>query len=118
MMISVDQHTRVYLCSSPVDFRRQIDGLALAVQETLSLDPFCAHLFVFRNRRADKLKAIYWHHNGFILLYKRLEKGCFQWPSTIGAEPVSLSLRELQCLLEGGDIRHLQPVRQLSFSAI
>ena len=57
-MIGIDAHTRVYIAAEPLDFRRQIDGLALAVQETLALDPFSAHLFVFRNRQADKLKLL------------------------------------------------------------
>jgi len=117
-MIGIDAHTRVYIAAEPLDFRRQIDGLALAVQETLALDPFSAHLFVFRNRRADKLKLLYWHHNGYVLLYKRLEKGRFAWPRTDTAQPVCVGLRELTHLLEGGDIAELAPVRQLHFSAV
>jgi len=117
-MIGIDAHTRVYIAAEPLDFRRQIDGLALAVQETLALDPFSAHLFVFRNRQADKLKLLYWHHNGYVLLYKRLEKGCFAWPRTDTAQPVCVGLRELTHLLEGGDIAELAPVRQLHFSAV
>lgn len=85
-MLSLDTHTRVYIAADPLDFRKQIDGLALAVQETLELDPFSAHLFVFTNRTRDKLKLLYWHHNGYGLLYKRLEKGRFHglpWVTTI-----------------------------------
>ena len=76
-MFNIDTRTRVYIAAEPVDFRKQIDGLALIVQETLGLDPFSAHLFVFTNRSRDKLKLLYWHHNGYVLLYKRLEKGRF-----------------------------------------
>ena len=118
-MFNIDTHTRVYISLTPVDFRKQIDGLALAVQETLALDPFSSHLFVFTNRQRDKLKLLYWHHNGFVLLYKRLERGRFRWPVThIADTPVCLSLRELHCLLEGGDISELPPVNQLHYTRV
>jgi len=118
-MFSIDVHTRVYISATPVDFRKQIDGLALAVQETLALDPFSAHLFVFRNRLNDKLKLLYWHHNGFVLLYKRLERGRFKWPSLCNTDqPLCLSLRELHCLLEGGDVSQLKPVKQLHYTRV
>ena len=103
-MLSFDAHTRVYIAAEPLDFRKQIDGLALAVQETLQLDPFSAHLFVFTNRTRDKLKLLYWHHNGYVLLYKRFKKGRFQWPVTAETDHLCLSTRELQWLMEGGDV--------------
>lgn len=103
-MLSLDAHTRVYIAADPLDFRKQIDGLALAVQETLELDPFSAHLFVFTNRTRDKLKLLYWHHNGYVLLYKRLEKGRFQWPAMGDDHHLCVSTRELQWLLDGRDL--------------
>lgn len=108
-MFSIDVHTRVYVASEPVDFRKQIDGLALIVQETLKLNPFSAHLFVFRNRQQDKLKLLYWHHNGYVLVYKRLEKGRFVWPLS-ETEPMCISVRELHSLIEGGDISRLPTI--------
>lgn len=116
-MFSIDAHTRVYIASDPVDFRKQIDGLALIVQETLELNPFSAHLFVFRNRQGDKLKLLYWHHNGYVLIYKRLEKARFVWPTTT-EHPLCVSVRELHALLEGGDISQLQPVTQLHYTRV
>jgi len=109
-MFSIDVHTRVYIASDPVDFRKQIDGLALIVQETLQLDPFSAHLFVFTNRHRDKLKLLYWHHNGYVLVYKRLEKGRFVWPSSAN-QPLCISVRELHSLIEGGDISRLPAIK-------
>ena len=116
-MFSVDVHTRVYIASEPVDFRRQIDGLALIVQDTLEMDPFCAHLFVFTNKQKDKLKLLYWHHNGYVLIYKRLEKGRFVWPSSSGA-PLCISVRELHSLIEGGDIARLPAINPVHCSRI
>ena len=106
-MFNIATQTRVYIAREPVDFRRQIDGLALTVQETLGLDPFSTHLFVFKNRSGDKLKLLYWHRNGYVLLYKRLEKGRFIWPKVNDAGTLCLGMRELYALLEGCDITRL-----------
>ena len=117
-MFSIDSHTRVYIAAKPVDFRKQIDGLALTVQETLQLDPFSAHLFVFCNRQKDKLKLLYWHHNGYVLLYKRLERGRFVWPAHDATEPLSVSVRELHALLDGSDITDLPQVTKLYYQRV
>lgn len=68
-MLGMEPQTRVYVVRDPVDFRHQIDGLSLEVQEVLALDPLSSHVFMFRNRRCDKSKLLYWHGNGFCLLY-------------------------------------------------
>ena len=71
---------RVYLACGSTDLRKSIDGLAILVKEGFELDPFSPCLFVFCNRKRDKLKILHWEHNGFWLHYRRLEKGKFQWP--------------------------------------
>ena len=71
---------RVYLAAGATDMRKSIDSLAAEVQEVLHLDPFSSCLFVFCNRRKDKLKILYWERNGFWLCYRRLERGTFRWP--------------------------------------
>lgn len=91
---------KVYLASGSTDLRKSIDGLAALVQENLQLDPFGPCLFVFCNRQRDKLKMLYWEHNGFWLLYRRLERGTFQWPG-LGTPSVAVSFRELRWLLDG-----------------
>ena len=73
---------RVYIACGYTDLRRGIDGLAAMVQQEFSLDPFTNTLFLFCGRRRDRIKALYWEGNGFVLLYKRLESGSFQWPRT------------------------------------
>jgi transposase len=77
-MLNLSDQTQVYLARDPVDMRKQIDGLVLIVQEAFDLDPFDSAHFAFCNRQRDKIKVVYWHNNGFCLLYKRLEKGRFQ----------------------------------------
>jgi transposase len=70
----------VFLATRPVDFRKGIDGLALAVQEMFGLDPFCGTVFVFRSKRADRIKLLVWDQTGMVLVHKRLEDGKFVWP--------------------------------------
>lgn len=92
---------RVYLACGPTDLRKSIDGLAALVKEAFELDPFSPNLFVFCNRQRDKLKILYWDHNGFWLYYRRLERGRFQWPMDTGSTTQVVSRRELSWLLDG-----------------
>ncbi len=71
---------KVYIACGYTDLRRGIDGLAALVQQQFDLNPFTNTLFLFCSRRRDRIKALYWEGNGFLLLYKRLESGSFQWP--------------------------------------
>ena len=93
---------QVYLATGFTDMRKSINGLSLIVSEQLAQDPFSGSVFVFCNRARDKLKILYWECNGFWLYYRRLDKGKFQWPGGgLNQQSVSLSVRELQWLLEG-----------------
>ena len=71
---------RVYIACGYTDLRRGIDGLAELVRQQFRLDPFGNTLFLFCGRKRDRIKALYWEGNGFLLLYKRLEQGVYQWP--------------------------------------
>lgn len=73
---------RVYIACGYTDLRKGIDGLAAMVQQQFQLDPFTNTLFLFCGRRRDRIKGLYWEQDGFILLYKRLEQGAYQWPRT------------------------------------
>lgn len=86
----------------PLDFRKSIDGLAMAVGTALGRDPMCGEVFVFRNKRRNALKALYWTPNGFVMLYKRLERGRFTAP-TVSQTTGALELRpdRFQELLDG-----------------
>ena len=91
---------RVLLASGATDLRKSIDGLAALVQESMGTSPFAPTLFVFCNRGRDKLKMLYWEHNGFWLFYRRLERGTFQWPRSNDSS-ITISVRELRWLLDG-----------------
>jgi transposase len=95
---------RVYLSSAPADMRCSFDGLTARVVSVLEADPFSGHLFVFRNRRGDRVKILWWDRSGFVLWYKRLEKGTFHFPEAIGAA-VEVEAADLALLLEGIDLR-------------
>lgn len=99
-MLTLSSNQRVYLAVGTTDLRKSIDGLAALVQERFGLNPFSSSLFVFCNRERNKLKLLYWDHNGFWLFYRRLERGTFQWP-THTERTVSVSARELRWLLDG-----------------
>ena len=90
----------VYIACWYTDLRRGIDGLASLVQQQFQMDPFQRALFLFCGRRRDRIKALYWEGDGFLLLYKRLESGSFQWPRN-GVEVQQLSAQQYRWLMEG-----------------
>ena len=98
---------KVYVYAEPVDMRKQIDGLAAIVQHEMALDPFTKSLFIFINKRRDKLKILAWDKNGFLVWYKRLEKQRF--PKIQSPENLKLSVKELNLFLDGYDIERFKP---------
>ncbi len=113
-MINEASLERVYLACGDTDLRKSIDGLAVLVKEGFQLDPFSPCLFVFCNRKRDKLKILHWEHNGFWLYYRRLERGKFQWPQNDGADVTAVSRRELRWLLDGLPLYQRQAHQQVS----
>lgn len=103
-MIALPAGVRVYLAMGPTDMRKGFDGLSVLAQDTLKQDPFSGHLFVFRGKRGDLVKILYWDGQGFCLFAKRLEKGRFIWPITKEGS-VTLTPAQLSMLLEGIDWR-------------
>ncbi len=91
---------RIWVATGPVDMRRGFDRLAEQVRTVLGEDPLSGHLFVFRNRSGERAKILWWDGNGFVLYYKRLERGTFQFPSAAG-KAVAIESRELVKLLAG-----------------
>lgn len=98
---------KVYVYSQSVDMRKQIDGLAALVQTEMELNPFTKSLFVFTNKRRDKLKILSWDKNGFLVWYKRLEKQRF--PKLKGDVNRVLSIKDLNLYLDGYDIDRFKP---------
>lgn len=99
-MLRLPSSIRIYLCLQPADMRRSFDRLALMVREIIRQDPLSGQLFVFRNRKGDRVKLLYWDQDGFAIWYKRLEKGIFHWPEGVFPDG-RLERRELAMMLEG-----------------
>jgi len=103
-MIGLPSGTKVWLAAGVTDMRSGFDGLAAKVQSALAEDPFSGHVFVFRGRRGDLIKLLWWTGDGLCLLTKRLERGRFVWPQASSGS-VALTQAQLSMLLEGIDWR-------------
>jgi len=101
-----DEGLKVYLHRDPVDFRMGINGLSILVEQAMRLNPMTSALFVFGNRRRDRIKILGWGGNGFWLLLKRLEADRFIWPN--GSDTITLSAEQLRWLLDGIDLAVIQ----------
>lgn len=108
----------VYLHRVPIDMRRQIDGLAALVEGAMKENVFSGCLFVFINKRRNKLKILAWEKNGFVLWYKRLEQDKFAWPLGMSDVVVTLSGEQLNWLLDGYDVWRMKPHKSLAVSQI
>jgi transposase len=106
-MFRFDPGLTVYLHREPVDGRKAIHGLALLVEQALGLNPFARALYVFSNRRRDRIKILLWERTGFWLMIKRLEADRFKWP--IDDAVVTLSVEQLHWLLSGIDLAAMRP---------
>ena len=104
-VIPVPANTRVWLAAVVTDMRKQFNGLAALAEGVLKQDPFSGHLFVFRGRRGDLIKIVWWDGQGACMFSKRLEKGRFVWPSAADGK-VTISAAQLSMLLEGIDWRN------------
>ena len=101
-MITVPAGIRVLVATKPVDFRKGGDGLAAVVREALGEDPFSETIFVFRSKRADRVKILVWDGTGLVLFWKRLEHGAFRWPP-ISDGMMRLTASQLAALVDGMD---------------
>jgi len=106
-MLSIPESLRIFVARAPVDFRKQFDGLAGIVRAEFGHDPFSGHLFVFFNKRRDKIKLLVFQHTGFWLHYKRLERGTFEMLASVNGDDdcIEVDARQLRLLLEGIDLK-------------
>lgn len=112
MLGDVSKAENIYIACGYTDMRKSIDGLAVIVQETFGLDPLSNSLFLFCGKRADRLKALYWEGDGFILLYKRLEDGKYQWPRS-EKDVENIDRQQLRWLLEGLSIQQKKVIKKV-----
>ena len=106
-MLTLGLTGRIWICVEPVDGRKSFDGLSAAVSTQLGRDPLSGDLFVFKNRRGDRLKILAWQGDGFGLYLRRLERGTFAFPASDAAE-LSVTATELAMILGGVEVRGVQ----------
>ena len=116
-MLRLPPTVRIMLCLQPADMRRSFDGLCGMVQSILEESPTSGHLFVFRNRRCDRVKILWWDRDGFAIFYKRLERGTFHLPSLRpGDHPARVELlpSDFAMILEGFDLAKVRKKQRFS----
>ena len=104
-MLNLSELVRIYVCLAPTDMRKSFDTLVALVRDWLGYDPLSGHLFVFRSRRGDRVKLLWWDRDGLTLYYRRLEKGTFRFPTANdpAARSIEVSSQELSLVLWGID---------------
>lgn len=118
-MLSLPKSVRIYVASTAFDMRMGHDGLFAVVREQWKKDPFTGHLFVFFGRAHNRVKILFWDRGGFVIFYKRLERGCFKWPRPKDdVAHVEIDGTDLAMLLDGIDLSRVKrpPAWQPSIS--
>jgi len=111
----IPENIQIYLSLQPADMRKSINGLMILVVEQLKLDPASGHLFLFRNKRGDKVKALYYERDCFTLWYRRLEKGRFKFPATRN-EHVEITQEQFDWLLNSFDFAKMSPMQSQAYT--
>jgi transposase len=114
-MLSWPPTVRIFLAAESTDMRKGFDSLACLVESSMALDPVSGHLFVFRSRRGDRIKILWWDRDGYCLWYKRLEKGSFRFPAattTGGSKGVEVKAADLMMILDGIDLGSVRRQRR------
>jgi transposase len=106
-MLTITPDQNIYIYTEPVDMRKAINGLIIILQEVFEQNPQSGDLYIFVNRQRNKVKCLYWDTNGFVLFYKRLEKGRFNYSKYLQGEKVVINEKQLQALLMGLDFYKL-----------
>ena len=120
-MLSWPPTVKIFLGADPTDMRKGFDSLAHLVESSMSLDPLSGHLFVFRSRRGDRIKVLYWDKDGYALWYKRLEKGSFRFPAAAAegaTKGVEVKAADLMMILDGVDLGSVRRQRRYSREAV
>lgn len=117
MIGDISRAEHIFIACGYTDMRKSIDGLSVCVKQIFRLDPFSNSLYLFCGRRCDRLKALYWEGDGFVLLYKRLESGRFQWPRSEN-EARLITSQQLRWLLEGLSIEQPKALHSVAGMSI
>jgi transposase len=116
-VINFPPTVRIFLAIPPADMRRGFDGLSALTTQVIGQDPLSGHLFVFRNRRGDRLKILYWDRDGLAIWAKRLERGVFRFPAPQG-DRIEVTPAEMAAILEGIDLSRAARQRRFALPAV
>jgi transposase len=114
-MLNFPSSVRVFFCVVPIDMRRSFDSLSELVREHIGEDPLTGHLFVFRNKNQDSVKVLYWDRDGYAIWYKRLEKGSFSLPGSVGGG-IEIDSKSFSMLLNGFDLQKVKKQKRYAIS--
>ncbi len=117
MKVKLPDNLRIYIACGNTDMRKQIDGLAAIVSQSFDLDPFSNAIFLFSGRKKDRIKALLWEGDGFLLMYKRLENGKFQWPKN-NEQVREISSQQYRWLIEGLSIDQKKTIQKINDKTI
>lgn len=117
MKVKLPDNLRIYIACGNTDMRKQIDGLAAIVSQSFDLDPFSNAIFLFSGKRKDRIKALLWEGDGFLLMYKRLENGKFQWPKN-NEQVREISSQQYRWLIEGLSIDQKKTIQKINDKTI
>jgi transposase len=114
-VLNLSPAVKLWYCPQPVDMRLGFDGLFALVRSRLNSDPLSGHLFIFRNRTADRLKVLYWGGHGLCLWAQRLEAGRYHFPDApAGAARIDLTAGQFQMILDGIDLSRVKRFKRFS----
>jgi len=113
-MLTITGNTEIHIANAPVDMRKAIDGLSVAVIELLDKSPQADAMYIFYNKSFDKIKILFWHKNGFVLFYKRLEKGKFKFPKKTDTQLI-INKKQLSWLIAGLDFLLMDEFKELNY---
>ncbi|HKD38522.1 MAG TPA: IS66 family insertion sequence element accessory protein TnpB [Pirellulales bacterium] len=117
-MLSLSNQVKVFLALQPADMRKSFDSLAALVHDVLKLDPLSGHLFVFRSKRGDRIKILYWDAQGYALWYRRLEVGTFRFPiASEDTTSLAISATDLAMLLDGVELTSVRRSKRYQLRA-
>lgn len=114
-MLVLSENVKVYISLEPIDMRKAIDGLSVLVVEVIKESPQSGHVFLFHNKQRNKVKALYWDRNGFIMHYKRLERGRFKFHRDKSSDCIEISKAQLEWLFAGLDFMTMAQFPELNF---
>lgn len=115
-MLNILESTKIFVSLEPIDMRNSINGLSAKIGDVFEQSAMSRHLFVFYNKARDKVKLIFWDRNGFVLYYKRLEKGRFKFKKASDNKTIELTENQLQWLLAGLDFQLMLEFNEINYS--